>query len=168
MRRWAVAAAMVFAACVLGATVFSQPVAWAAQAVGATIVGPLDESGNVKVHEAGTANVNVTNGSLSVVQTPVTGGGNFLSVTVGPGQNVGSRTASSLGVGFQGGAVLAELFYQGSEVATVFGAVASSTGGPETVQVALSRPIKFDHISCGGSGSGASSRCLVTWVGAQP
>lgn len=51
MTRWPLAAAMVAAALVLGATVFAQPVAWAAQAVGATIVGPLDEQGNVKVSQ---------------------------------------------------------------------------------------------------------------------
>ena len=51
MKRWPLAAALVAAALVLGATVFAQPVAWAAQAVGATIVGPLDEQGNVKVSQ---------------------------------------------------------------------------------------------------------------------
>ena len=57
---------VVVLAVVLGATVFSQPVAWAAQAVSATIIGPLDSNGNVRVHEQGTANVNVTNSSLQI------------------------------------------------------------------------------------------------------
>jgi hypothetical protein len=52
MKRWLLAAALVAAALVLGATVFAQPVALAAQAIGATIVGPLDEQGNVKVSQA--------------------------------------------------------------------------------------------------------------------
>jgi len=51
MKRLPLAAALVAAALVLGATVFAQPVAWAAQAVGATIVGPLDDQGNVKVSQ---------------------------------------------------------------------------------------------------------------------
>ena len=53
-------------AVLLGATVLSDPIATAAQTVGATIIGPLDGSGNVKVHERGTAAVNVTNTSLPV------------------------------------------------------------------------------------------------------
>jgi len=44
-------------ATLLGATVLREPTATAAQTVGATIVGPLDAAGNVKVHEQGTASV---------------------------------------------------------------------------------------------------------------
>jgi hypothetical protein len=51
---------LVLLSVVLGATVFREPVAWAAQAVDATIIGPLDGNGNVRVHEQGTANVRVT------------------------------------------------------------------------------------------------------------
>jgi hypothetical protein len=43
---------------VLGATVFREPVAWAAQAVDAHITN-LDANGNIRVHEQGTANVAV-------------------------------------------------------------------------------------------------------------
>ena len=53
---------------VLGATVFREPVAFAAQLVNATITGPLDAQGNVAVHERGVASVNVTNAELSVRQ----------------------------------------------------------------------------------------------------
>ena len=45
MKRWPLAAALVAAALVLGATVFAEPTAWAAQIVSATITGPLDEQG---------------------------------------------------------------------------------------------------------------------------
>jgi hypothetical protein len=48
---------LVFGSLVLGATLFKEPVAWAAQAVDAKIIGPLDGNGNVKVHEQGTAQV---------------------------------------------------------------------------------------------------------------
>jgi hypothetical protein len=41
----------------LGATVFREPIAWAAQAIDSTIIGPLDGQGNVRVHEQGTAQV---------------------------------------------------------------------------------------------------------------
>jgi hypothetical protein len=61
-------------ATVLGATVLREPIAWAAQAVDANIVAPLDANGNLKVHEQGTAAVNVTNSSIPVHQAgePVT------------------------------------------------------------------------------------------------
>ncbi len=51
---------------VLGATIFREPVVWAAQSLGATILGPLDAGGNVAVHEQGTAAVTVTNASVPV------------------------------------------------------------------------------------------------------
>jgi hypothetical protein len=57
---------VVVGATILGGTVLREPIAYAAQNAGATIVGPLDGDGNVKVHEQGTANVNVTNGAVPV------------------------------------------------------------------------------------------------------
>jgi hypothetical protein len=48
---------LVLVSVVLGATVFREPIAWAAQAVDSTIIGPLDGQGNVRVHEQGTAQV---------------------------------------------------------------------------------------------------------------
>lgn len=63
MRRFAFVAAGLVVSVVLGATVFRQPIVWAAQAVDAMIVAPLDGSGNLKVHEQGTANVSITNTS---------------------------------------------------------------------------------------------------------
>jgi hypothetical protein len=45
---------LVVGSAILGATVFSERIAQAAQLVSATIIGPLDDSGNVKVHEQGT------------------------------------------------------------------------------------------------------------------
>ena len=54
MRRYAIVAAGLLVSVVLGATVFRAPIAMAAQLVNATIVGPLDADGNVKVHDQGT------------------------------------------------------------------------------------------------------------------
>jgi hypothetical protein len=70
MRKWAVAAAMVVAALVLGATVFAEPVAWAAQAVTVTITGPVDASGNVKVHQEAVTEVLVPYQQVVVNQQP--------------------------------------------------------------------------------------------------
>lgn len=66
-----VGALVVAAAMLLGATVLREPIALAAQSVAAEIIGPLDGNGNVRVHEQGTANVNVTNGSLKVTTDEV-------------------------------------------------------------------------------------------------
>jgi hypothetical protein len=50
----------------LGGTLFHEELAQAAQIMGVEITKPLDAGGNVKVHEQGTANVNLTNAPLSV------------------------------------------------------------------------------------------------------
>jgi hypothetical protein len=60
MKKWPFVALLLAGATILGTTVLREPIASAAQHVSATIVGPLDANGNVKVHEQGTANVNVT------------------------------------------------------------------------------------------------------------
>jgi hypothetical protein len=96
MRRVLIVLALVGASMVIGATVFREQVAWAGQIVDARIVGPLDSNGNVRVHEQGTANVNVTNGTLSVAQPPVTGGGGIRIVTVGESETIPAQTASAL------------------------------------------------------------------------
>jgi hypothetical protein len=45
---------LVVGSAILGATVFSERIAQAAQLVSATIIGPLDDLGNLRVHEQGT------------------------------------------------------------------------------------------------------------------
>jgi hypothetical protein len=72
MKKWSFVALLIVGATILGATVLREPIAQAGSTVSATIIGPLDGSGNVKVHEQGTAavheqgtaNVNVTNSSV--------------------------------------------------------------------------------------------------------
>ena len=61
MRKWYFVALLAVGAIMLVVTVRSEPLANAAQSVSATIIGPLDAQGNVKVHEQGTASVNVAN-----------------------------------------------------------------------------------------------------------
>jgi hypothetical protein len=56
MQKYAMVAAGIAVSLVLGATVFKERVAWAAQSVDANITN-VDANGNVKVHEQGTANV---------------------------------------------------------------------------------------------------------------
>src|SRR5262245_45148731 len=66
--KWAAVGLMILAAIVLGATVLREPIAYAMQAVDAKIIGPLDGQGDVRVHEQGTAKVDVTNASVPVKQ----------------------------------------------------------------------------------------------------
>jgi len=51
MKKWPFAVLLIVGATVLGATVFREPIGRAAQSTTATIIGPLDANGNVKVHE---------------------------------------------------------------------------------------------------------------------
>jgi hypothetical protein len=60
---------LISASAFLGATVFHEEIAQAAQLVSAEIIGPLDAQGNVKVHEQGTADVNITNRAVTVTGT---------------------------------------------------------------------------------------------------
>jgi hypothetical protein len=71
MRKWPTIGLLVLGA-TLGATVFSGSIATAAQSVSATITGPLDGGGNVKVHEQGTANVNVVGNASVQAGIPMT------------------------------------------------------------------------------------------------
>jgi hypothetical protein len=57
MKKWPFVALLVVGATVLGATVLREPIARASQVVDANIIGPLDEQGNVKVHEQGALQV---------------------------------------------------------------------------------------------------------------
>jgi hypothetical protein len=68
MRRITLVGALVLigAGVALGTTVFREGMAHAAQLVSAEIVSPLDARGNVKVHEQGIADVNVTNRTVPV------------------------------------------------------------------------------------------------------
>jgi hypothetical protein len=82
MKKWPMI--LVLGATFLGATVLSGPIATAAQSVGATITGPLDGQGNVKVHEQGTANVNVVGNVSAQAAIPAT----QFSRVVGQGQGI--------------------------------------------------------------------------------
>jgi len=72
MRKLTLVAAGLLVSLVLGATVFREPVAWAAQSLDARIVGPLDGGGNVAVHEQGTASVAVRGTVETLPQIPST------------------------------------------------------------------------------------------------
>jgi hypothetical protein len=162
MKQWPMIGLLVIGSALLGATVLSEPIASAAQNIGATITGPLDGQGNVRVHEQGTANVNVTNSSLSVAaQPPVTGGGDSAAVDVGEARSFSEpRTATAVTVALFTDARGVGLHYQGRTVGLI-----SAGASTDTVALPLTRPIKFDAITCGGQGGGF---CIVNWLGAEP
>jgi hypothetical protein len=108
---------LILASAVLGATALREPLAWAAPPITSVFVtndeaSPipareqnLDANGNIKIHEQGTANVNVTNASLPVAPLePVTGGGGARTITCPGSIPVGDTvTASSLQISWPPG-----------------------------------------------------------------
>jgi hypothetical protein len=123
----------------------------------------LDANGNIKVHEQGTANVNVTNSSLSIAaQSPVTSGGQASELDSGENANYGTTiTVSALSIWFSGGAHDLTLSNNGSIVARIPGPLGSVDAG---VDLALTRPVSFDSARCGGTGG----LCRFGWVGNSP
>ena len=163
---------LVLGSTVLGATVLREPLAWAAPPMPSVFVANdesspvpareqnLDADGNIKVHEQGTADVNVTNTSLPVAPPPpVTDGGGSVTMPVCPDQRfVGPFTVSALRINWWNTIGGVTLRRDNLPVATFVG---PSFGGDESaVQLALTRPITFDEIRCFGSGLAS-----VSWVG---
>jgi len=113
----------------------------------------LDGSGNVKVHEQGTANVNVTNSSLTVASpAPITGGAINVGIPCPAGFNFGaSVVASALTFHLSAGVDIFTLRTGSSSIA--YKAVGPGLGGPADIDLALDRPISFDTIECTGSGT---------------
>jgi len=168
---------------VLGATILREPIARAAAPITSVFVSndaahpvPVvetraDANGNVKVHEQGTANVNVTNTSLPIAQAaPVTNGGSTVETFVGDGpQPMTPATASALMVRFiNAGADTHMVFrYQGNTVLIVPAALATGDVTHVT-SVPLTRPVKFDEVECVDGGPLSKILCAAFWAGATP
>ena len=165
-----VAFLLMLGSAVLGATVLHEPFAWAATPFQNVIVAntddmpvPVKQQGSIAL--TGTADVNVTNSSLSVTpQPPVTEGGNFFQADGGQTANFGSDlTASALMVTFTAAAFSVSLRNDGQTVAFFFGP--ASVTGNRSYQLALNRPVSFDSVACTGP---ASETCGISWVGNKP
>jgi hypothetical protein len=163
MHRRAVWAALLFIllGVILGATVLRSDLARAtglAQSVTVANTG----SNPVPVHEQKTVNVKVTNASLAVKPSAVTGGSFRLELPAGTSDHLPSAvTASAISMTMESVVVGLGLEYQGHEVAFFYGPAAH---GHSPVDLALTRPIMFDEVVC----SGTSGFCTFTAVGNQP
>jgi hypothetical protein len=171
-------ALLVTSVVVLGGTVFRQQVADAASVLNVFVTNNsshpvpvreqnLDAQGNIKVHEQGTANVNVTNSSLSVAQpAPVTAGGT--SVGFASSSTISqSGTATALSIHFTpatGSTIALKLDFQGNTVAVFDG----PPTGNDSIVLALSRPIRWDQMECLGAAPPNNGECDVSWVGNEP
>src|SRR5215210_7228978 len=100
---------LVVGSLVLGGTVLHEPIAKAASPftnviVGNTAANPvpvavqdLDANNNIRVHEQGTASVNVTNSSFPVTGTVNVGNGNVRVIHVASNVSVPKNTAFNTG-----------------------------------------------------------------------
>jgi hypothetical protein len=131
--------------------------------VSGTVTVGNDATSPLPVQQQGTANVNVTNSSLAVTQTPITGGGNE-SFQFGATNATFSvpQIASALQINLSIHINLVQFFYQGNVVAAFAGPI---DGGPSNATLPLTRPIEFDMVKCDG---GTGDSCFETWVGDQP
>jgi hypothetical protein len=159
---------LLFGSLALGATVFREEIAQAAQSISATIVGPLDANNNVAVHEQGTVDVIVKNSNLSVAPpTPVIGGGGAAGIQHDQQgekcREFAPQTATALSIGMTPGLLDVVFNYQGSNAATFVG---PGQHGNDAIVLALSRPITFDQLCSFGLTAGAA--VSVSWVGAEP
>jgi hypothetical protein len=174
MRQRAILGAVLLigAGVILGATVFRADIAQATGLAQAVTVDntaanpvPVTAASTLPVHEQGTANVNVTNSSLSVApQSPITSGGQLFQADGGEDASFGGDiTASALMVTFTSSAFEVILLNDDRIVARFLGP--ASITGNRSYQLALNRPVSFDQLRCFGP---ASETCGVMWIGNNP
>ncbi len=111
-----------------------------------------DASHPVPVHEQGTASVNVTNSSLRSPQAPISDGSFAQEANCGSPVNVGTLTASALSIHMDDTIAFVELRSGGtSNVPAIF--YGPALGGNASIVLALSRPVTFTQVACGGTGN---------------
>lgn len=165
---------LLLASTILGATVLREPLAWAAAPITSVFVTNdesrpipvreqnVDPFGLIKVHEQGTADVYVTNGSLRVtpeLQPASSGGGSYTALAC-PGEiDLGATvTGSALQIAWlDTNGSFVKLRRGTSQVADIFGPAVT---GERHVVLPLARPIAFDGFICYGS-----SDVVISWVG---
>src|SRR5215207_5389659 len=142
---------LVLGSMVLGATVLQERLAWAAPPLPSVFVandaaspGPareqnVDADGNIKVHEQGTADVNVTNTSLTVAPPePIAGGGGRLTAPcLAPAVPTNVVTATAVQIAWTSGVRSMTLKLGDSVVASFSGP--DVTGDASPIALALAR-----------------------------
>ncbi len=110
----------------------------------------------VPVRQQGAADVNVTNGSLAVdAPAPVTRGGQRVQAPAGEDVTLGAaQTASAIVVQFRSGA--SELIFRSNDT------IVARFPAPGPLVLALTQPIRFDELRCGGPDG---SSCDLGWAG---
>ena len=188
MRRRAIIGALllIVLGIALGATVFRTNIAQATGLAQAVTVDntpanavPVreqnrDGSGNIKVHEQGTANVNVTNSALSVTAPPINDGGGLLRLVGNSETNFPFGTmASALTIHLSDGVSLMTLRYcsqlpcgSGGQDGTVVSFDGPNAFGRADYDLALTRPIRFNNFRC--LSLSTSDTCSMGWVGNEP
>jgi len=157
-------------AALLGGTVLREPVASAAQSIGATIVGPLDAQGDVKVHEQGTASVSGTVGlSPSADTVKIDPSANAVTPVSAPSDTLGQIVGAAAAAGQEGTTPLNEvvdasllvvnsndnvdtiLFTHNGQL--VFALEGPAGNGTSHYVLPFSTPIRFDSVtvSCGNA-----------------
>jgi hypothetical protein len=148
VNRWSFVALLLAGAMFLGATVFGEPIARAAQGVSATIVGPLDADGNVMVRAAPPA--------------PISTGGNDVARSCADAATFASeQVATALSIHMEAGIAEVVLEHPLVEPAARFAGPAAAGNGD--IVLALTRPVAFSRIRCIGTGNFS-----VSWVGNSP
>ena len=121
------------------------------------VAGTMKVAGEVLAQQSGTWSVEVSNFPEPSEVTPIRGGGQSDFMASGASHSYGLKTvASGISIQFSNGA-RDVIFRNGGQIVARF-------PGPSTVNLALSRPLEFDAIECGGSGG----VCDVGWIGNLP
>jgi hypothetical protein len=167
---------LVLGSTVLGATVLQERLAWAAPPLPSVFVANdaaspvptreqnVDPDGNIKVHEQGTADVNVTNTSLPVASPePISSGGGNVGLFCPAEVDLHIPKAASVvqiaWSNLAGGRVRFKL----GESAVVVDLLGPVSTGDRHLVLPLSRAVAFDRIECT-----AGSNVFITWIGNGP
>ena len=165
---------LVLGSTVLGATVLREPLAWAAPPMPSVFVANdesnpvpdreqnLDADGNIKVHEQGTADVNVTNTSLPVALPEPVASGSGSVILFCPDEAVFQfpRAATAVQAAWSeptGGTVSLRLGQ-----AEVVGLMGPEVTGDRHLFLPLTRAVAFNRIVCFQNSTGT---VRVFWIG---
>jgi hypothetical protein len=127
----------------------------------------IDANGDIKVHEQGTANVNVTNSSLPLASpAPVDngGGGNVFDASIDIVTLPQTEIVTGLVIHMTAGVDDVSLLAPNNPTVTAKFMGPASHGSAD-IALALARPMTFNRIQCAGS---TGNFCTISWIGNEP